>query len=182
MKKLKTFGSRLNALLREKNIMKKEFAIDIGVSVQTVSNWISGKVTPDHERLKTIAKYFGVELGFLTCEIDFKNKEEMIEHYIEQYEEQDTAKFYFLKSFGYTFRETDIYYINGEYIKEKDIPTNELCFYTEDIVYEVTTEKDKKYYFRGEDLFHLVNDFFVLLKSKLIQKEVSETWFLNDKN
>lgn len=48
-------------LRKKKGIQQKELAIDIGVSRPIVSEWESGKKDPSGERLKKLAKYFGVD-------------------------------------------------------------------------------------------------------------------------
>lgn len=48
-------------LRKKKGIQQKELAIAIGVSCPTVSAWESNKKDPSGERLKKLAKYFGVD-------------------------------------------------------------------------------------------------------------------------
>ena len=48
-------------LRKKKGIQQKELAIEIGVSIPTVSDWENQKKDPAGERLQTLAKYFGVD-------------------------------------------------------------------------------------------------------------------------
>ena len=50
----------IKLLLERTGILQKEFAIDIGVSQPTVSDWINNKKDPRGENLKKVAEYFGV--------------------------------------------------------------------------------------------------------------------------
>ena len=45
----------------KKGIQQKELAIEIGVSVPTISYWETGKNDPTGEHLKKLAEYFGVD-------------------------------------------------------------------------------------------------------------------------
>lgn len=59
-------------LRKKKGIQQKELAIAIGVSNPTVSDWETGKKDPSGERLRKLARYFGVdELTVLGTAIDF---------------------------------------------------------------------------------------------------------------
>ena len=51
----------IRELRKKKGIQQKELAIAIGVSCPTVSAWESNKKDPSGERLKKLAKYFGVD-------------------------------------------------------------------------------------------------------------------------
>ena len=48
-------------LRKKKGIQQKELAIEIGVSIPTVSDWETGKKDPTGERLKKLANYFEVD-------------------------------------------------------------------------------------------------------------------------
>ena len=48
-------------LRRKAGIKQKELAIEIGVSIPTVSDWEANKKDPSGERLKKLAEYFGVD-------------------------------------------------------------------------------------------------------------------------
>lgn len=51
----------IRELRKKKCVQQKELAIAIGVSNPTVSDWETGKKDPSGERLKKLAKYFGVD-------------------------------------------------------------------------------------------------------------------------
>lgn len=52
-------------LLEMRGVLQKEFAIDIGVSQPTVSDWIHNKKDPRGENLQKVADYFGVSTGVI---------------------------------------------------------------------------------------------------------------------
>lgn len=52
-------------LLDRNGVLQKEFAIDIGVSQPTVSDWIHNKKDPRGENLQKVADYFGVSIGVI---------------------------------------------------------------------------------------------------------------------
>ena len=52
--------NNIKKLLDQKGILQKEFALDIGVSQPTVSDWINNKKDPRGENLRKVADYFGV--------------------------------------------------------------------------------------------------------------------------
>lgn len=47
-------------LLERKGVLQKQFALDIGVSQPTVSDWIHNRKDPRGENLQKVADYFGV--------------------------------------------------------------------------------------------------------------------------
>lgn len=51
----------IKQLLKQKGILQKQLALDLGVSQPTISDWINGKKEPTQENLKRLAEYFGVE-------------------------------------------------------------------------------------------------------------------------
>ena len=51
----------IRELRKKKGIQQKELALEIGVSIPTVSEWETGKKDPSGERLRKLAKYFGVD-------------------------------------------------------------------------------------------------------------------------
>lgn len=52
--------NNIKYLLKKKGVLQKEFALDIGVSQPTVSDWIKNKKDPRDENIQKIAEYFGV--------------------------------------------------------------------------------------------------------------------------
>ena len=59
------FSAKLARLLKERKIQQKDLAQAIGVSPQAVSQYVKGQNSPDIEKAKRIADYFGVGIGFL---------------------------------------------------------------------------------------------------------------------
>lgn len=59
------FSQRLSFLLECKDIRNKEFGIDLKLSPSTVSYYVSGKRSPNFEKLVEIAKYLDVSTDFL---------------------------------------------------------------------------------------------------------------------
>ena len=55
-------------LLRERGIEQKQFASDIGVSQQAVSEWKSGKTQSYRKHIDKIAEYFHVSADYLLSE------------------------------------------------------------------------------------------------------------------
>jgi len=59
----KRWGDMMNTiklLLERMGVLQKQFALDIGVSQPTVSDWINNKKDPRGENLKKVANYFSV--------------------------------------------------------------------------------------------------------------------------
>ena len=52
-------------LRKRKGIQQKELAMEVGVSIPTISQWEHGKTDPSGERLKKLAEYFGVDELFI---------------------------------------------------------------------------------------------------------------------
>lgn len=63
--KMKNFSDRLNNLVIESGLKKGKVADDVGVSPQTLSNWLAGKYMPSDEELERLAKLFSVSESFL---------------------------------------------------------------------------------------------------------------------
>lgn len=47
------------------NISQKQFAIELGLSQQTIASWEVGRTEPSHTFLNKIADYFGVTTDYL---------------------------------------------------------------------------------------------------------------------
>lgn len=60
-----TIGERIKELRKNKNISQDQFADDINVSRQSVSNWEKDIVSPDIESVKMICDYFNVSMDYL---------------------------------------------------------------------------------------------------------------------
>ena len=59
------FALRLNELLIENEISKRELAKKIGVSATSISDWSTGKILPTAENVYLIAEYFKVSADYL---------------------------------------------------------------------------------------------------------------------
>ena len=169
-----SIGGRINELLCEKNMMKKVFAIDMGVSVQTVSKWIHDKQNPEPKHIKRMSEIFGVSRDYITCNSDFKNFEDMKEKVATEYQMQENTLRYFLESHGYILKDVVCYEYLGVYYQLDNLPEN-LDGFASDII-EVTTPDNEKLYLNRDRLDSLVNDFFTLFESRLISKDVAITW------
>ncbi len=53
-------GETLKTLRKEKSLSQSEFAVNLGVSPDTVSKWERGLICPDYVRFKSICDYFNV--------------------------------------------------------------------------------------------------------------------------
>lgn len=62
---MKIFTERLNLLMQEKGINKKELAEAIGASKALVTIWTQGKSVPNLLYLKKIADYFNICADYL---------------------------------------------------------------------------------------------------------------------
>jgi len=60
-----TFGYRLETLLKEKGITRKEFKDDTGISLQSISNYLNGNRRPDCEMVSKIAVALNVSADYL---------------------------------------------------------------------------------------------------------------------
>ena len=66
-------------LRKQKGIVQKQLALDIGVSQPTVSDWEANKKDPSDKQLKKLAEYFGVnELVILGKGVTDLTKENFI--------------------------------------------------------------------------------------------------------
>ena len=59
------FAQRLNILLKEKGLSKRELARKTGLSAMSISDWTTGKIQPTAESIFIIANYFSVSADFL---------------------------------------------------------------------------------------------------------------------
>ena len=66
---LKLLGSRIRELRQKRGLTQSEFAENISVSFQAVSNWERGIAPPDIENLMRIASCFGVLVDTLLSPI-----------------------------------------------------------------------------------------------------------------
>lgn len=59
------FSKRLKCLLHYNGITQLKFAMDMGVTPQSISSYVLGKTTPDYNVLRDIARYFDVSIDYL---------------------------------------------------------------------------------------------------------------------
>lgn len=59
------FKDRLEQLLIRRNVSQRQLAITIGVSPQSVQQWIKGSTKPGGERLEAVAEFFDVTPSYL---------------------------------------------------------------------------------------------------------------------
>lgn len=71
---MNTFGERLRKLRTEKGLSAIEFAEKFKVHRGTVSNWETGKRTPDADTLSKLSTFFDVSIDYLLGETDSKEK------------------------------------------------------------------------------------------------------------
>lgn len=64
------FGQRLEQLLIEKDIQQSELATFLSVGDSTVSQWKTGKRSPDIETVKRIARFLNCTTDYLLGESD----------------------------------------------------------------------------------------------------------------
>lgn len=70
--------TRIREIRIKKDYAMKYIAYNIGVSVQTVSNWEKGNTEPDIRSLIRIADLFNVSIDYLLYRDDFKPKIEVM--------------------------------------------------------------------------------------------------------
>lgn len=51
-------------LLKKRGVTVYEVSKQTGVSTSTLSDWKAGRYTPKVEKLKKLADYFGVDIGY----------------------------------------------------------------------------------------------------------------------
>lgn len=73
MFEMEKMGRKIAQLRKNKNMTQSEFADELGISFQAVSNWERGNTMPDISKLKDIARIFDVTLDEL-----FDNNENRI--------------------------------------------------------------------------------------------------------
>ena len=66
--------SRINGLLAEKGISKRDFYQDCGITSASYSLWNTGKTTPRMRNLEIIAEYLGTTTDYLLTGLGEKEK------------------------------------------------------------------------------------------------------------
>lgn len=67
------FSDNLLALRKEKNLSQEELGRKLFVTRQSISKWESGEVTPDLNKIQTIADYFNIQVEELLFGKDIYN-------------------------------------------------------------------------------------------------------------
>jgi len=67
------FGDRLKKLRKEKNILQKDLASALKLSVSTIGMYEQGRRDPDTETLSSIAEYFDVSIDYLLGNTNVRN-------------------------------------------------------------------------------------------------------------
>ena len=85
---MNTFGNKLKELMQETKTTQRELAKSLGVERGSISNWVTGKRTPDAYMMTQIAEYFNVTVDFLlkgNNDKNLKNVEKDIQEIRELY-------------------------------------------------------------------------------------------------
>ena len=72
------FGKTLKKLREDRNISAIKFSEDLSIHRGTLSNWETGKRTPDSQTLLKIADYFNVTVDYLLGNTDRKTDDTKI--------------------------------------------------------------------------------------------------------
>lgn len=64
------FIERLNALLQERNLTRKQFLSDVKMGENQIRYWEKKNTVPNHSSLLAIASYFGVSADYLLGNTD----------------------------------------------------------------------------------------------------------------
>lgn len=67
-----TFAKRLSELMKQEGTKQKELADLLNIKPQTVSQYTTGRTTPDYDSLCAIARHFGVTSDYLLGLSEFK--------------------------------------------------------------------------------------------------------------
>ena len=169
-------GDRISELIKEHGILKSHFAVEMHVTPQAVSAWLSNKSMPSDDTIKNIAAYFKVYPEYLTGEIDYKNFEDFKNHVNIEIELRDFTKHNFLHSWGYTFKQSQYFKKNDNYYNCKNKPLDDS---DNDFVFEVTTPTGETRYIASSELDLLIDDFFYMLKKRLLDSDISSLWDMN---
>lgn len=70
-----TFSRRLAELMRQRGTKQKDLADALNVRAQTVSQYTTGRTTPDYDTLCQIARYYDVSLDWLLGMSEYPKKE-----------------------------------------------------------------------------------------------------------
>lgn len=99
--------SVINDLRKKSGLSQKEFADLFNVHQTAVSQWETGKTTPDKETLIKIANYFGVSIDYLLGNTEQKekplvNEDEELTEYLDELKNRPEMKMLFSLAKGAT--------------------------------------------------------------------------------
>lgn len=99
--------SVINDLRKNSGLSQKEFADLFNVHQTAVSQWETGKTTPDKETLIKIANYFGVSIDYLLGNTEQKekplvNEDEELTEYLDELKNRPEMKMLFSLAKGAT--------------------------------------------------------------------------------
>lgn len=84
---------RILELVKESGLTAKEFAIGAGIAGGSITDWKTGRSKPSVESLQKIAKFTNVQLEWLTGDIEFRTKEDLLEEYLKKQDAIVVAEF-----------------------------------------------------------------------------------------
>ena len=59
------FKDRLASLIEQKGISQRQLAIKLGITPQSVQQWVRGTARPSGDKIQSIAEYFDVTPSYL---------------------------------------------------------------------------------------------------------------------
>lgn len=73
----------LEHIVKEFHLEYKEVAESIGISSQTIQDWLKGRRKIPKKRLEQLSNYFGLPEKYFQKELSYKEKDEIALHYLE---------------------------------------------------------------------------------------------------
>lgn len=89
---MKMFSKRLWELLKDKHLSQKELAEHLGITRQSVSQYINGVTEPCLSRAWVIADFLGVSIDYLAGRSELKNNDEPSKKELEDKVKQELLK------------------------------------------------------------------------------------------
>ncbi|MCP1226100.1 helix-turn-helix domain-containing protein [Sebaldella sp. S0638] len=86
-----SFGKRLKELRKQKGITQEQLASELKLGVSTVGMYELNAREPNFETLEAIADIFNVDMDWLLCRSDIKNKYQMLKTESKNLYEIDTS-------------------------------------------------------------------------------------------
>ena len=124
------FGKILKKLREDRNVSAIKFSEDLSIHRGTLSNWETGRRTPDSQTLLKIAEYFSVTVDYLLGNTDTKTNDNVK---ISDLQEVNTDKMVKIPVLGVIkagmpmFAEDNI--IDYEYVHQEELMQEENYFY-----------------------------------------------------